>query len=477
MPVTYHNVGKIRINSTLIFSANNDGEPEVCFVQNKPDSIELDNVYALFDSNEEPIFHANEYLLYRREEDEDADLESLAKGLMSFFDFCESDGIAWNYTHRVKSHRALYKFRDHLQELHETINPETGRRALASSTAKSYRNAAVSMVLYWFNKEPSLFTYSPCKSWEVKNYRNDMMGHATPHYTKRTTDLKIKAHDLTDEDAIPNHLSPLVPEEKQHFIKALNQGIGIERKRGFERKVSLPIEFKIACKMALGFGLRNSECRSFSNHFIVMPPPKRDTPYYIDIAPELGCETKGGTLREVAIPSNLMRELFKYKQSSRYQVRLALYKKNFAKAPNKLKHPPLLLNQHGYPYARGWINARWIELRKAIQKVLPTFEHKFHNLRPTYATYLTLKLMSIKYPADHKEYPAQPRFSRVQVEQKVQAKLGHSDPSTTRHYVKFWEDKDSFRESDKAYEEYLDSILGSESNVDDEFINLLSGIS
>ncbi|HDS6858601.1 TPA: site-specific integrase, partial [Enterobacter asburiae] len=53
--------------------------------------------------------------------------------------------------------------------------------------------------------------------------------------------------------------------------------------------------------------------------------------------------------------------------------------------PENKDNPPLLLNQNGKPYASKTLDARWGEIRNAVRKELPSFSHKFHNLRSTYA--------------------------------------------------------------------------------------------
>lgn len=135
--------------------------------------------------------------------------------------------------------------------------------------------------------------------------------------------------------------------------------------------------------------------------------------------------------------------------------------------PFARRYPPLLLNNQGLPYNENSLNARWGEIRNAIRldHAMPGFAHKFHNLRSTYATYLTIALLQLTYPNDHAERPNEPVLTRDQVEAEVQARLRHTSPQTTALYVKFWEDHYLGRQSDRVHQEGLDKIYGNDGTI------------
>lgn len=100
------------------------------------------------------------------------------------------------------------------------------------------------------------------------------------------------------------------------------------------------------------------------------------------IGPSNCCKTKGGESGEIKIPAWLMEQLTIYKQSKRYQQRLARFIAQ-KHDPFLCRYPPLLLSNQGNPYNENSLNARWGEIRNAIHidHGISDFSHKFHNLR------------------------------------------------------------------------------------------------
>lgn len=72
--------------------------------------------------------------------------------------------------------------------------------------------------------------------------------------------------------------------------------------------------------------------------------------------------------------------------------------------------------------------------------------------------------MQLRHPQGHKK-AGEPVLTRDQVEAEVQARLRHSAPSTTALYVKFWEDAELGRNSDRIYQEGLDQIYGDDQTL------------
>lgn len=477
MPVKYDAVGDMLIDATPICSVSNIDGKNVYTVEYANDGVVLKDMYLLFDSEGKPISEANEYLIHIKSCSPSTDLASTAKGLMHFFSYCEQEGIAWDSTPRVQSNRPLYRFRDYLQSLHDTFDGTGKKRLIASSTANSYKGIAAAFVKFWLERGHH-FTHPPCRYYETKIDTTGILAHVRRHIRVSTNDLKITAHDTNTDSKLPNHMRPLLKPEKDALLQAIRSGYGLENRRGKLGKVKFQTAFKMLVLLSLTTGCRNKECATFSSALVTLPKANtNEATVSIQISPSVGCHTKNGKSRDIAVPNALMRQLFAYKNSAEYQERLKSYREKNAQNPFALRYPPMFLKKDGSIYSSGYLNARWGELRRMINDMNPDlgFEHKFHNLRPTYGTDLTVAFLTIKYPKDHPEHPNEYRFSRNQVEQLVQARLGHTDPSTTRLYVQFLEEQNLVRGADMAYEKHLNELLGAidETSVDSELLELL----
>ncbi|NBZ45948.1 site-specific integrase [Klebsiella quasipneumoniae] len=464
MPVHYLNAGDMFVEATPVFSISNDGELLTSWKQN---GIHLKNMYLLFDSQDRPINAANEYLIHCKAVDRHQDLSCIAKGLTLFFTFLEREQLCWSDMPRASHMRPLYRFRDYLQTLHDEIDPQSGKRRLASSTAKSYRGAAVGMYIFWMGYG-DVFLRPPCQFSEVNISDKRILGHINRYIKVQTTDLKITARDKVKQFRTPNHLRPLLKEQRpelQSLLGVLNEGRSYTRKKDKYIAKTISPEIRIAVYLSLYTGMRRIEVLTFSSTLIQQPSLDEKT-ITVMIGPGNHCHTKRGESGEIKIPVWLMRQLYAYKQSARYRKRLSKY---LQLTPDSLasKYPPLLLNNQGYPYNENSLNARWGEICNAIRidYNLPTFSHKFHNLRSTYATYLTIALLQLTHPSDHPRNPNEPVLTRDQVEAEVQARLRHSSPQTTALYVKFWEDNYLERQSDRIHQEGLDRIYGDDNTI------------
>lgn len=476
MPVRYVNVGDMSIDATP--QPYIDPETGEIGVSYDDDGTVLKDMILLIDSNGLPISAANEYLINRKSCAPDSSISSLAKGLMHFFDYCEEQNIEWDSTPRIQSERPLYKFTAYLQELHDTIvDPATNKRLLASTTANTYKGAAVNLVRFWLEKDHH-FTHPPCRFYKTKVENRGMLAHIQNKIKVDTTDLKIIAHDQDTSSKIPNHRRPLLKTEKDALLKAIQDGLGLEKRDSQLHTVKLPQPFKMMSVLSLTTGIRKEEATTFSSTLVVMPKPdSNESTVKVDIDPSVGCHTKGGSSRQIAVPNEVMKQLFIYKNSAEYQTRLEKYKERNKGNKRALRYPPLFLKANGTRYSEGYINSRWVEVRNMINYRNPdlAFTHKFHNLRATFATDLTVALLKVKYPEDHPDHPNEYRFSRSQVEQLVQTRLGHSDPQTTRLYVEFLDEQNLVRNADVAYEKHLDELLGVNDGacVEEELIGLL----
>ena len=116
-----------------------------------------------------------------------------------------------------------------------------------------------------------------------------------------------------------------------------------------------------------------------------------------------------------------MHQLHQYINSKRYIKRRKLFEVN---NPDELTNPPLFISQNGHHYASRTFNARWCEVRNTAKLQYPSFNHKFHNLRSTYAVTRLKELLNqgVK-EGDALDY--------------IQSVMGHKSRSTLLHYLKF----------------------------------------
>lgn len=464
MPVRYVEVGDMTIDATPTFLINEDGEN--CLSWGK-DGLIIKDMILLFDSQDQPINAANEYLIHCKTVNMNQDLRSLAKGLMHFFDFLERNGLAWDKMPRPRNQRPLYIFRNYLQALHDDVDPVSGKRKLASTTAKSYRGAAVGMYVYWLGYG-KVFERDPCRFYEAKIRDERILGHINRYIKVQMTDLRLTARDMVKNSKQPNHMSPMLKEQRpelQALRTVLQTGRGYAQVNGEYVAKKISVETRIAVLLALYTGMRRQEVLTFSSKMVRMPHPGEKA-IAVMIGPNICCHTKGGESGEIKVPAWLMQQLVNYKQSARYKQRLVKFIEK-TQDPFVCRYPPLLLNNKGLQYSENSLNARWGEIRNAIRidHDMPEFTHKFHNLRSTYATYLTIALLQLKYSSDHSEHPNEPMMSRDQVEAEVQARLRHSSPQTTALYVKFWEDYHLGRQSDRIHQDGLDKIYSDDSSI------------
>ncbi|MCY1700925.1 site-specific integrase [Lelliottia sp. SL45] len=464
MSVRYTNLGDFLIEAKPCFSFTESGS----LLMSWDDSgIYLKNMILLFDSQDHPINAANEYLIHCNAVDMRKDLCTIAKGLTLFFDFLERENISWCDMPRAKHQRPLYRFRDYLQALHDHVEPISGKRRLASSTAKSYRGVVVGFYTYWI-EHCGGFLRAPCQFSEVYIPDGRIFGHINRYIKVRTTDLKIIARDKVKNTRLPNHLRPLLKEQRpelQSLLKVLHSRRGYARENNKYIIKAISPESCIAVYLALYTGMRRMEVLTFSST-LIQPVLYNEKAITIMIGPGNNCHTKRGESGEIKIPAWLMHHLYAYKQSARYKARLSKY---LLHTSDSLSHqyPPLLLNNKGMQYHENSLNARWGEIRNAVRIdfTMPEFSHKFHNLRSTYATYLTIALLQLTHSDQHPLHPNQPVMTRDQVESEVQARLRHSSAQTTALYVKFWEDNNLARQSDRIYQEGLDLIYGDDKTI------------
>jgi hypothetical protein len=211
-------------------------------------------------------------------------------------------------------------------------------------------------------------------------------------------------------------------------------------------EVPLSEEFLLALEICRYSGLRREELITLRARQIYKPDGERLHKKYLihseglTLDPKFGVRTKNGTVRHAEILVSLMEKIHIYINSERYLRRKKLFEQyNPADADN----PPILITQCGGFYSPKSLDARWGELRNAIRAVAPCFDHKFHNLRSTYAVFRLKELLNRGLKeADALDY--------------LQAVMGHKQRSTLLAYLKLSRQEKS---ANQVFEDSLERLL------------------
>ena len=403
---------------------------------------QLGNMPLLYTQDGSAISVANNWLIHLKANRHKKDVNTQAQGLLHYFSFLDDTECQWDQMSVVIRKRPTYAFKKHLKEAFNS-------GLIARSTANSYMRVVINFYKYYlFKKYP--FDNPPFNFEYVKITlpgRHDFM-HNKMMYID-STDLRLNLPRDTRYNGLSRALVPLSKAEWSGVESLLaDHAKGIVRTISGDVEVAISIEFKLALYLARFAGLRRDEIITLRMRQIYKPSVAQFTKKYLIhtdgllLDPRNGNRTKGGTIRYAEIPTDLMQELHEYINSQRYIIRK---KKFIQRHSDQAENPPLLINRNGDMYSAMTINARWGELRTALKYKQQSFEHKFHNLRSTYAVSRLKELLNNNLKeADALDY--------------LQATLGHRHRSTLLAYLRFCEQEKSANE---VYEEALDLILES----------------
>tara|TARA_B100001179_G_scaffold219474_1_gene193167 strand:- start:10732 stop:12057 length:1326 start_codon:yes stop_codon:yes gene_type:complete len=354
------------------------GELSICF---EGTGNHLGKLPLLFEDDGESIRAANIWLIHLKANLRKKTVNTQAQALLHYFTYLKDIGMEWDEMPIALRLRPTYGFRKHLREAYKSGN-------IARSTANSYMGSVINFYKFYLARKHS-FENPPFRYEAVRIGTQGSHEHMRNSFIHvDTTDLRLRLPSDTSHNGLSRKLMPLTMPEwtitEKHY-KKLNTGI--TNRGNKEKTVALAKEFQIAVELSRYSGLRNSEIVSLRATAIYKPNSEQLRKKYLinseglSLDPRLGVRTKNGTIRTAEIPSDLMNRLHEYVNSPRYIKRRKLYEKNNPEG----NEPPLLLNNSGQSYSPKSIDARWGELRNAVKKELPSFNHKFHNLRSTYA--------------------------------------------------------------------------------------------
>lgn len=446
----------------------------------------------------EAIEEVNQFLMAKAIDDGILELGTIAQGLAHYFSFIlnkqtqwdseyDEDDFdelydeprpAWGHFPRNKQDRLTYQYRDGLKALAIDGN-------LAKTTAKQYLSSVVNFYKhclrrgYQFNNPP--FEH------EIVTIHFEASASSMKTYQRKevhTTDLRLKFTQPsrscgTKLDNLRRDLKPFTDSEWHLLQNILMKSRRVVR-HGNENKLhSLPLEFCLHPMICRYSGMRREEaaslhCGQIVNPEVIIKDGKdafKKPVLNIGIGDQYYSLTKtpdaSNKSRVTIIPASLMKNLYDYSQSERYQKRLAKFKA-WCKKEMELgntKHfegddainpelDYLFITQTGKPmFTRlNDFTLRWGEVRNTAnlsQGVERTIIGSIHNLRATFAVSLFRFLLR---KVD--EY-GNPAVTPDDALDRVSAMLGHEDRATTMLYLQVAQDMPS---GDEIYEDVLDYI-------------------
>ena len=392
---------------------------------------------------------ANSYLFHQKAIKAAKDLSPCSQALMAYYQFLEDKELAWDKFPPIKRLKPTYLFRSHL--LKQIKNGK-----LAHSTASVRMNQIVNYYK-WLMHDGYLKVKNekeaPFKMEFVSVQSTGMLAHLSPRFVVETSDLRIKVpRDASSKNIRP--LSPLTQESlsilTQHLPKASE-------------------ELRLQVLISIDTGMRIQEVATFSLSALETSTPLAESKhrYEIILSPQsTGVQTKYLKQRRVEISSELLTTLNEYRISERrikrvnkLYTKLELLPVNAPSLKQEAierfelceRHEPLFVSEQGNPMTAKSIEARWTEFRTSIKKTCPSFTHRFHDLRSTYATYRLGDLLEAN-------------LSASECIGLLMGWMGHRNDYTTWKYVHYLQRKEAF----KVKFGILDNIMHEALGGDDE---------
>ncbi|ELR66969.1 phage integrase [Photobacterium marinum] len=427
----------------------------------------------------------NSYLIQLKREQgkSDSTISNAAQGLLKFLEFIQfwnrkqealqkknpytpkEPPMVWNAFPQPLTSRPTYAFKYFLEGKAKNGSLET-----TNKTTRLYMNAVVNFYK-WRLALGEEFDYLPFKYTKHKQKSKSGKSIKESMISIDGTDMRLNLPKDIDADK-RRELYPMNQAEWDATADVLKGGYGLSYKivdeddNGEEIKKSqrtaISIEHKLAIKLSRWAGLRRNEFITFrlsctkqltaSQKQIL---EKGEDRYItgIRLAPKDGVFTKGMKPRNIEIPLSLMKELREYLESDRYITRLDKFKENFPDDP--YDSPPVFITQSGKLYDRNTVNADWGRVRNAVREAYPNleFDHKYHNLRSTYATgrYLYLRRLFSRHHGNDKGNDMALTY--------IGNCLGHENHTVTINYLKY---ASQVTHGNDIYEEYLSMTHGKE---------------
>tara|TARA_R110002060_G_scaffold66339_1_gene75176 strand:+ start:8311 stop:9906 length:1596 start_codon:yes stop_codon:yes gene_type:complete len=489
----------------LVFIDNN-GEPQVTYRANGKmfpiKKLPLLHIAGYDDKDNlisyQPLDMVNEFLLSKAIDNGVLELSVNAQGLAHYFSFVLDKQAEWDVEYelgnfdplyddprpewsafpRNKQERLTYQYRDGIKQL-------AIEDVLAKTTARQYMSSVVGFYKHCLRK--GIRFNNPPFKFETVNIHFDTSPSSMKAYQRKqvhTTDMRIKFTKSsrsggTNLSNLRRDLKPFTKNEWNILQTILIKSRRVVRHGDNNKLYSLPIEFCLHPMICRNTGLRREEAASLHLGQIVNPETLIQDGKEVFKKPvlDLGVGDKYMSLTKTAkggaeknksrvtiIPAILMKMLYDYSRSDRYQKRLEKFKTWCKKQKEegnthsfegddainpKLEY--LFITMSGKPMFTRLqdFTGRWVEVRKTAnltQGLELPIVGSLHNLRSTFAVSIFRHLLNKK-----NEY-GNPSITPDEALDRVTALLGHEDRATTIKYLKIAQDMPS---ADEIYEDAL----------------------
>ncbi|HHJ2687662.1 TPA: tyrosine recombinase XerC [Escherichia coli] len=406
----------------------------------------LGSLPTIYDQNWGYVVPVNHWFIHLKANKRLENLSSYARALLHYWNFLESENLIWDVFPLAKGLKPTYRYRN------DKLLKSVKAGELAYSTANTYMTHVVQFYL-WAAHERYYHISEKHKPFEiefVRIQRSDMLVHMMPKFLVQTTDLRIRTpRDATSKNI--RGLKPLTQISLTHLALHLR---------------NVPCEFRLICLLAAQSGLRIQEASGLTLAALEQSVQRSGsiTHFELTIGPGNGVPTKYNKTRTIEITSRLLSDLKTYAISERRMRRLdkLLSKIEFHKGIHDIKkshdvhvskekldalttaqrYEPLFISQQGNPYDPNTIGSRFGEVRRSIIKSGIQFEHKFHDLRCSYATYRLHSLLEAG-------------FEPANALSLLMGWMGHKNESTTWKYLQYLKRKEALKEKISV----LDSIM------------------
>lgn len=492
-----------------LVSIDENGEPQVIYRANG-NKIPIKKLPLLYvggyDDKDnlisyQPLDMVNEFLLSKAIDDGVLELGTDAQGLAHYFSFVLDKQAEWDAEYdqedfdplyddprpewsafpRNKQERLTYQYRDGIKQL--AIDG-----VLAKTTARQYMSSVVGFYKHCLRQ--GIRFNNPPFQFETVNIHYEASASSMKAYQRKqvhTTDMRIKFAKSsrsggTNLSNLRRDLKPFTNNEWKILQTILMKSRRVVRHGDNNKLHSLPIEFCLHPMICRNTGLRREEAASLHLGQIVNPETMIQGGKEVFKKPvmDLGVGDKYQSLTKTAegfaeknksritiIPATLMKMLYDYSQSDRYQKRFEKFKawcKEQAESGNthyfegddainpELEY--LFITQSGKPMFTRLqdFTGRWVEIRNTAnltQGLDQPIVGSLHNLRSTFAVNIFRHLINKK-----NEY-GNPSITPDEALDRVSALLGHEDRATTMEYLKIAQDMPS---ADEIYEDVLGYI-------------------
>lgn len=331
-------------------------------------------------------------------------LYSVANSLARFLMWLTETNADWkNVTAQAKTERAkywlpVYQFRKYLID-------EVTTKSIDRNTANLYMGH-VRQFYEWartrgvVKKLPFSYSYKNIKPQSAEQDINSLFSFAPNNrgVVVQTNDLSIPKKYR--QKKLPHDvLTPFTKYELELFFKS-NYMVYPTR--------------KLWAELAMLAGLRAFEVAALPEHAVQDPSVTNQSAFYVKIFGKFDKE------RTVLIPRTLMVRLWLHLNSPERLDRAMRWDLKHGAGSDR----PLFLNRSGLQVSEKSISNLTNFVKVQLKKEGKIFNRRFHDFRSTYATNIAKYMLDQNLPAGFIEF-------------KLMSLLGHSNFSTTRHYLNF----------------------------------------